>query len=634
MRSIAITLQSLLRKYPNLHRQVRRVAICIPVIQKLSARLLRPHSLTPAAYRFWIQQNDTLTKIDFRDIQGHIERMSYRPLISVVMPVYNTDEMLLRKTVASVRAQIYPDWELCIADDASLHPAVWCVLQQEAAADSRIKIIRRTVNGHISAASNSALALATGEFVALLDHDDILPVQALYEIAAELNEHPDADIIYSDEDKIDDAGNRFDPYFKTDWNPELLLGQNFVSHLGIYRRRLLDEIGGFREGFEGSQDYDLVLRAIEHTTAARIRHIPAILYHWRQSSASASFSETDLARCAEAGRRAVAEHFERTGSLGATVNNFQDMPSFMQVYRPVPASLPLVSVIILTRDRAQLLRACMAGLLGLTNYSPFEIIIVDNGSMEADTLALLQKLEKDARVRVLRIEGPFNYADLNNRAATEAQGDILVLLNNDIEVIENNWLRAMVAQAVRPEVGAVGARLLYSNGRVQHGGIILGAGGVAGHLHRGALRKDNGFKGHLRLARNVSAVTGACLAVRRNVFEEVGGFDAKNFAVAFNDVDLCLKIRAKGYQIIWTPLAELYHLESASRGSDFRSETIARFQHEVVCMQERWGAVLDNDPFYGPNFDLMSEHYGLAVLSRRQRPWRAPPLDQSPERPA
>ncbi|MDP3658473.1 glycosyltransferase family 2 protein, partial [Phenylobacterium sp.] len=417
---------------------------------------------------------------------------------------------------------------------------------------------------------------------------------------------------------------RFEPYFKTDWNAELLLSHNMVSHLGVYRRSLVEQVGGLREGFEGSQDYDLALRVAELTEPARILHIPAVLYHWRQQSEIGSFSEQAIERCAVAGRRAVEEHLQRTGETSAHVEIEPNAPAWVHVRRDCPSPEPLVSVIVPTRDRAELLENCVEGLLNRTDYPAIELLIVDNGSVEPATHALFERLQQDPRVRILPQPGPFNYSALNNAAAAQARGDILLLLNNDIEVIEPGWLREMVAHAVRPHVGAVGARLLYGDGRVQHGGVILGVGGtppVAGHLYVGAPRADTGYFGHLRLTRNVSAVTAACMALRREVFEEVGGLDAENLAVAFNDVDLCLKIRERGYSIVWTPRAELFHLESASRGLDTRPEQAERFRREVMYMRGRWGAALDDDPFYGPNFDRMHGDYRLAETPNRARPW-------------
>ncbi len=623
-----LTLRNGLRASPLIHKPAHALAVALeafPPVARLWKFVLSPHEQAPMEYQLWVEAYDTLSDADREAIRAHVQRLDAKPLISVVMPAYDTDERLLKAAIASVQAQLYPNWELCVCDDASPSPQVWRVLKKAAARDKRIKVVRRDQNGHISAATNSALALATGDFVALMDHDDLLPEHALYEVAVELNAHPDTDLIYTDEDKVDGEGQRFEPYFKTDWNPELLLTQNMVSHLGVYRKALVDQLGGLRVGFEGSQDYDLALRVSEATTPDRIRHIPAILYHWRQNAGVASFSESALERCADAARRAVTEHLVRTGEPAATVESQPDLPAWLYVRRPLPDPAPLVSVIVPTRDRANLLAACARGVLQETDYPAIELIIVDNGSVEPATQALFQELAADRRVTILRRPGPFNYSALNNAAAAQAKGEILLLLNNDIEVIEPGWLTQMVAQAVRPGVGAVGARLLYADGRVQHGGVILGVGReprVAGHLHPFAAREDNGYYGHLRVARNVSAVTAACMALRRSVFEEVGGLNETDLPVAFNDVDLCLKIRAAGYDIIWTPLAELYHLESASRGSDARPEVAARALAEIAYMRERWGPVLDADPFYGPNFDLLYGDYRPASPPRREKPWR------------
>jgi GT2 family glycosyltransferase len=630
VRPVPVALLALIRRYPWIHRPLHALAVKATrfrLASRLIQAVLEEHYLTVHEYRSWIADNDTLDDDDRAAIAAHVARMSRPPTISVIMPVYATAPRFLREAIGSVRAQLYPHWELCIADDASPGEETWSILQDEAGRDPRIKLVRRPVNGHISAASNSALALATGAYVALMDHDDLLPAHALYEIAAELEDHTDAELIYSDEDKIDEEGQRFDPHFKDDWNPELLLGQNLVKHFCVVARPAIDRIGGFREGLEGSQDYDLVLRLAEVVAPSHIRHIPDILYHWRQRTSAQSFSETELDRCRDAALRAVSEHLARTGTVGAQVEPLPNAPAYLSVKRQVIAPAPLVSVIVPTRDRAGLLKRCAAGVLDQTNYAPLELIIVDNDSIEPETHALFRKLEVDPRVRILPAPGPFNYSAINNRAVAEAKGEILLLLNNDVAVIEPGWLSAMVAQAQRPEVGAVGARLLYADGRVQHGGVILGVGGggnphVAGHLLAGARSVDRSYFNHLRLARNVSAVTAACLAVRRSVFLEAGGFDEQDLAVAFNDVDLCLKIGALGYQIIWTPLATLYHLESASRGADTEPVAADRFRREIEVMRRRWGAVLDNDPFYGPNFDKQHVDYRLATPRPHTRPWR------------
>ncbi len=619
---------SAVRKVPWLHKIVHAVAERLaehPSGAEFIKSVLEPQYLSRADYSRWLALFGQLDTPGRQAIAADLRRDVAWPLISVVMPVYAPDTQSLLAAIASVRQQIYPHWELCIADDASPGEAIWHLLEQTAASDPRIKIVRRVVNGHISAASNSALALATGGFVALMDQDDLLAETALYEVATELLIHSDIDLIYSDEDKIDDAGRRFEPYFKTDWDPELILGQNFISHLAVYRRTRINEVGGFRQGFEGAQDYDLTLRITEVTTADKIRHIPTVLYHWRQSKTAASYSNSAIESCREASERAVREHLHRTGQPSAIVERNPETPTWLRVRHRVPESAPLVSVIIPTRDRVDLLAQCVGGVLERTDYPAIELIIADNDSAEPATHRYLQQIVQDPRVRVISAPGDFNYSRINNLAVAASGGDLVVLLNNDVKVISDDWLAAMVAQAIRPKVGVVGAHLRYPNGRTQHGGVILGVGlepRVAGHLYVGAKAEDPGYFHHLKLARNLSAVTGACLALRKSVFDAVGGLDEANLPVAFNDVDLCLKVRALGLEVIWTPLAQLVHLESASRGSDLAALNRDRFRTESDWMRARWGTMLDKDPFYGPNFDHLTADYRLAFPPTRVPPWQ------------
>jgi O-antigen biosynthesis protein len=617
------------RRMPVVHGPVHRVAVELAKTRwgaQFIRGVLEPPPSSPDSYMGWVQRYDTLTHEDRVGIKAHIARFKHRPLISVVMPAYGTPERLMRRAIRSVQAQLYDNWELCIADDATPSLGLWKLLQREAAKDARIKVVRRKSNGHICAATNSALELATGEFVALMDHDDLLPERALYEVAAVIDGHPDADLIYSDEDKIDDRGVRFEPYFKTDWNPELILGQNMVSHLGVYRRSLIEAVGGLREGFEGSQDYDLALRVAEKSDPSRIHHIPWVLYHWRQQGLTASFSESQLARCAEAGRQAVQEHLARTRQDGAVAELLPNIPGWLRVRRPVPSPAPKVSIIVPTRDRAELLGPCADGVLTGTDYPKLELIIVDNGSVEPETKALFKRLKADKRVRILPAPGPFNFSALNNLAVTKATGEIIVLMNNDITMTGRDWLAEMVSHAVRPNVGAVGCKLLYPDGTVQHAGVALGAGGnpgVAAHFGVGRPADDTGYFGHLAMTRNLSAVTAACMALRKSVFEEVGGLDEEELKVAFNDVDLCLKIREASYDIVWTPFAVLIHHESASRGSDQEPTAQKRFNGEIRAMRKRWGKRLDADPFYGPNLERMHATFGLAIPPKRVHPWQA-----------
>jgi glycosyltransferase involved in cell wall biosynthesis len=421
-------------------------------IARLHEKKPREPGAAPASevdYQDWIAQFDRLSDQDRDAIRRHIESLPHRPLISVVMPVYETPASLLREALESVRAQLYPHWELCVADDASPSPDVAEILADYAARDSRIRFVRCETNGHISAATNTALSLAGGEFVALMDHDDLLSERALYEVAVELGRHPDADIIYSDEDRIDESGNRHDPYFKTDWNPELLLGQNMVNHLGVYRRSLIETIGGFRVGLEGSEDYDLALRASRQTAHDRIRHIPAVLYHSRAPTGTQSFLQAHSQRCTDSARRAKMDHLRALGE-DAVVEPHPLVPALDRVRRRLPDQPPLVSLIVPTRNRADLLGPCLDGLLHRTHYGNLEIIVIDHESDEAQTLALLQEAARDPRVRIMPYRGPFNYSDMNNQAVAIARGELVGLINNDIDVIDADWLDEMTALALHP----------------------------------------------------------------------------------------------------------------------------------------------------------------------------------------
>ena len=569
-------------------------------------------------YSNWIEDCENLSNIELEKIKGHAASLEYKPLISILMPTYNTNPNFLSKAIESVIAQIYTNWELCIADDASTKSSTRDILNQYMARDERIKVVYRPTNGHISLASNSALELVTGEFTALMDHDDLIPVHALYMVAVELNAHPDADLIYSDEDKINEQDKRYEPYFKCDWNFELFCSMNMISHLGIYRTSLLREVGGFRKGFEGSQDYDIALRVVARTKPERIRHIPHILYHWRVFQTSGSYSTDFLDKAIDSSRRALADYFE---NIGEKVEITEGYGSYNRVVRSLPDPAPLVSLLIPTRDRVDLLRGCVDGLLHRTDYANMEILILDNESTEPETLAYFQSLSGDNRVRILNCTGPFNFSAINNLGVEHARGSIIGFINNDIEVICPEWLREMVIQAIRPNVGAVGAKLLYADGTLQHGGVIVGLGGIACHSHKHLGRHEAGYFCRAQVPQYLSAVTAACLLMRRECFDEVGRYDERNLAVAFNDVDLCLKVRAAGYDIVWTPYAELYHLESASRGDDMAPEKAARFAREIEYMRKRWGDVLDNDPYYSPNLTISSEDFAFGFPSRARKPW-------------
>ncbi|WP_256749444.1 glycosyltransferase [Mesorhizobium sp. Mes31] len=566
-------------------------------------------ALGSVSYEGWIALHDTPTEDDIADLRHRLAELKVKPLISVLMPVYNTPERLLREAIESVRAQIYENWELCIADDCSTEPHVRRVLNEYAKRDPRIKVVLRDKNGHISQASNSALEIVTGEWVAMLDHDDILRPHALAEIVLEVDRHPDAELIYSDEDKIDSEGRRYDPCFKPDFSRELFRSQNYLNHLTAHRAENIRAVGGWRPGFEGSQDYDLNLRVIERIAPEGIRHIPKVLYHWRAVEGSTALDGSQKNYAYLAGLRALEEHVERMGIPARA----EEAPG-TSCYRLrffVPEPQPLVSLIVPTRDKVELLRRCVESIREKTTYRNYEIVVVDNGSVEEETLAYFSELKKAKNVRVLRYDKPFNYSAINNFAVGKAKGSIIGLVNNDIEVISPDWLTEMVSWAVQPDVGCVGAKLYYGNDTIQHGGVIVGLGGVANHSHKHFPRHHPGYFCRLKVLQNLSAVTAACLLIRKSLFQEVGGLNEVDLTVAFNDVDLCLKVQEAGYSNVWTPYAELYHLESVSRGVEDAPEKMARFNSEIAYMQRRWKKIIERDPFYSPNLTKAREDFSL-----------------------
>jgi glycosyltransferase involved in cell wall biosynthesis len=578
-------------------------------------------------YTKWIEKYGELTDADRGAIKRHIDRLRYRPLISLIMPTYNSPEKWLRLAIDSVRKQIYQNWELCIADDASSEPHVGQILEEYHAKDSRIKVAFRKNNGHISAASNTAIEMAVGEFLAFLDHDDQLSEHALYMAVVELNTSADADLIYSDEDKIDEEGRRYDPYFKPDWNPALFLAQNFICHFTICRTSVVKEIEGFREGYEGARDWDLAMRIIERIPESHIRHIPHVLYHWRAIPGSAAFGIDEKTYITKAQRRTLESHFERVG-VRATILPAAGiyLPAagiYWRVKYPLTVT-PLVTLIIPTRNGLELLQRCVDSIYQHTTYRNFEIIIVDNQSDDPAALDYIARLVREGSARVLPYDAPFNYAAINNLAVKHARGEIIALLNNDIEVITPEWLEEMVSYAVQPDIGAVGAMLYYPNDTIQHAGVILGLGGlpgVAGHPYQNQPPGYSGQVSRALLCQNFSAVTAACLVVRRQVFEEAAGLDETNLPIAFNDVDLCLRIGEKGYRNLWTPFAELYHYESASRGYEETPCKLAQFEKESEYMKRRWGELLGNDPAYNLNLALDREAFMLAFPPRVGKPW-------------
>ncbi len=580
-------------------------------ISGLKVRLKSEDSLlgSQADYLNWLAHYSVSSEEENQKKRHKIQQFSYQPLISIILPVYNPPLTYLKAALASVNEQLYENWELCIADDASPNPDIQDFLKEEAQKNPKIKLILRPENGHIVAASNSALSVASGEFIALLDHDDALSQDALFWVVDALQTHRDAHILYSDEDKLDGNGQRCDPYFKSDWNLELFLAQNMICHLGVYQRQLVMALGGFRSGLEGSQDYDLALRCVLNSTLHQIVHIRRILYHWRMLPGSTALAGGEKPYAQQAGIRAL-EHYLHQSGLGGWVEIAPH--GYYRIHTPLPDPLPLVSLIIPTRNAQALVQQAIDSILSKTTYPNYEILLIDNGSNDPKALAYFDHLGQNERIRVIRDDRHFNYSALNNTAVQQAKGTIIGLINNDIEVIYPQWLEEMVSIVHRPGVGAVGARLWYPNNTLQHGGVIVGLGGVACHAHSHLRRQDAGYFARAVSPQVFSAVTAACLLVRKSLYEEVGGLNETDLTVAFNDVDFCLKLDAAGYRNVWTPYAELYHHESASRGYEDTPEKQARFNAEIAHMQKRWGNRLLNDPYYNPNLTLNGKSFSLA----------------------
>lgn len=554
-------------------------------------------------YEKWIDEN-ILTRNKIIDMRGNIEEFHYKPKISLIMPVYNVDPKWLKKAIQSVLNQIYSNWELCIADDASTRKQLRKILEKYSSKDKRIKIKFLPKNQGISGASNEALSLATGEFIGLLDNDDELSVDALYKCVRLLNKHSEADLIYSDEDKLEMDGRRTDPYFKPDFSLDLLLSMNYICHFCLIRTSIIKEIKGFRLGYEGSQDHDLLLRVIEKTIPERIFHIPEILYHWRKIPGSAAMVVDAKQYAFVAAKKAIKDYLKRNGIEGDVFDGL--FTGSYRVRRKI-IDCAKVSIVIPFKDQAGLLKNCVTSIWEKTLYPNYELVLVNNRSQEKETIELLNELKTHENVKLLEYDKPFNFSAINNYAVNQIDGEYVLLLNNDVEIISREWLSSMVEHIQREEVGCVGAKLLFPNNIIQHAGVIMGIG-VASHAFSGLPADFNGYAGFINTIRNYCAVTGACLLTRKKTYEELGGLDEEGFSVAYNDVDYCLKALHAGYKIVYTPYAVLYHHESASRGNDNDPnidindpDQFYRIMAEREYMVEKWEKYIQNDPYYNPN---------------------------------
>lgn len=532
------------------------------------------------------------------------------PLISVVMPTFDPPLKFLRSAVDSVLAQSYSNWELCIADDASTNPEIKKYLRTLPALDSRIKVIFCESNGHISKATNAAVAISSGEYLAFLDHDDYLPTHSLNSIAKAVDSNPSAKLFYSDEAHINSNGEILSGHIKGGLNRELALAYNYFCHLSVYETKLLNSLGGLRVGTEGAQDYDLALRALEVLSDSEIVHVPEILYFWRVFPGSTAYNIDAKPYARQAGINAVVDHLARTNRRGQ-VGPSPDLETANRVSFELLDPTSEVSIIIPTRDNGAVLRKCIHSIRALSTHKNYEILIVDNGSHDPETLQIIRELGASENSTVLVVDEPFNYSRLNNLAATKAKGNFLLLLNDDTEVITPNWMEELMSFAQFDEIGAVGARLWYENDTLQHGGVILGLGSVAGHSHRHLSKNEVGYMGRGVLHQNFSAVTGACLMIKRADFEQVGGL-TESLTIGYNDVDLCLKLTELGKRNVWTPYAELIHYESLSRGYDTSPEKIQRALEETEYMVKSWGNRINADPYFSPNFSRNHEDYSLS----------------------
>ena len=561
------------------------------------------------SYQTWIEHNEP----DEEELERQRQtRFPYEPTISIVTPTFNTPKQFLTAMIESVLAQTYSHWELCIADGGSDNSHVKEVLQCWVKKDNRLKIKFLPQNEGIAGNTNAAFSLATGDFIALLDHDDLLAPFAFFEVIKTINEYSEVNFIYSDEDKLSEDGRvRSGPHFKPDWSFDTLRGYNYILHLTIFRKKLLDRIGGFREGYEGSQDFDLFLRVVEQTK--HIVHIPKVLYHWRKHAGSIARGPRAKLYAYESAKRALREHLERLGKKGR-VEDGLFLSSYQIIYEM--RDTPKISILIHTKDQTDDLHRCVRTILDTSSYRHFEILIIDNGSVDNNTSARYEGLKTNNSIRILRYEHSVNDAVMNNFAIHHAQGDVVLFLHHDVEVINADWLERMLEYVIREDVGAVGAKLYYPDHTLQHAGMILGIKGVAGYSQRNFPRDSGGYAWRLKLLQNVSAVTAACLMIRKRIFEAVGGFDEK-YVYAYHDVDLCLKLREKGYMIVWTPYAELYHYEPKNKGLNTASESQERVQKDIALFQTRWKEILkQGDPYYSPHLTLEREDFSLNIRKK------------------
>ena len=570
---------------------------------------------------FWIKLTERFQKSDIdykewyenhRPSEQELERerkqvFEYSPKISILVPVYNTPEVFLKQMIQSVRKQTYTNWELCIANANPSNQEVSSILNVAGKKDNRIKVVDVPENEGIAQNTNRALEIATGEFVGLLDHDDLLEENALYEIVSCLNKDRKTDVLYTDEDKVTtDLDEYFSPNFKPDFNLDMLRANNYICHFFVAKKALIESVGMFRAEYNGAQDYDLILRCTEQ--AERISHVAKILYHWRVHKQSTADNPLSKMYAYEAGKKAIEDHLRRCHTKGEVLQT--ENLGFYRVKYPVTGN-PLVSILIPNKDQKDTLKQCLDSVFSKTTYCNYEVIIIENNSQEKETWEYYEELKKRNNVKIVIWEFGFNYSAINNFGEKSASGEYLLFLNNDVEVINPHWMEEMLGNCQRKEVGIVGAKLYYPDDTIQHAGTIIGIGGIAGHAFLNMPRSRSGYLHKASLQMDLSAVTAACMMMKRTVFESLDGFE-EALTVAFNDVDLCLRCVRAGYLVVYNPRVELYHYESKSRGSEDSEDKVRRFQQEIEFMRTRWIDLLkQGDPYYNKNLTLSKWNYSL-----------------------
>jgi len=574
------------------------------VLTNITQNAFSRHPLSRLKYGYWVLKNEP-RKAELK--RQRAVKFPYSPIISIIVPLYNTAPKYLKALFISVFNQTYTNWELCLADGSNTESVKREQLLDKYIKDPRVKY-KKTENKGISLNSNEAISMATGDFVAFLDHDDLLAPFSFYEFVDAINKNPDTDLLYSDEDHLSIKNKRILPYFKPDFNKELLRSTNYVCHQVVVRKMIGDKVGWLRKGMDGAQDHDFLLRVIDVTE--RVVHIPKILYHWREIPGSAAYDMNSKLYAFEAGKNAIQDHLKRN-DIDGWVTDGHGLGYYRVYYRLKDS--PLVSIIIPNKNNREILEKCVESILNMSTYPNFEILIVENNSTDSSIFEYYEILRKEPKIRVIPWEKPFNYASINNFGAAHANGELLLFLNNDIQVINADWLERMLEHFVKPDVGVVGAKLYFSDDTIQHGGFITGIRGFGSHSHIGYPKISFGYFGRLITVQNYSAVTGACLMTRRRVFKEVNGFD-EQFEFNYNDIDFCLKVKESGYTTVWTPYAELYHYECYTRKHMSQTEKDRLLHAELDKLRRKWPGVDKNvDPFYNPNLHRERDDFAIQI---------------------